>query len=75
MAQDPGFREITLDNTVSEPQLSFEPVLGQVRYLRVRGIEPDGYQGPWGAVQKIDPLPDDTAWWIPVIAVLGIIAL
>ena len=75
MADDPGFNEIILDKTISEPKLSFEPVSGQVRYLRVRGIEPDGYQGPWGAVQKIDPLPDDTRWWIPILGVIGIIAL
>jgi len=75
MADDPGFSEIILDQKVSEPQLSFEPVLGQVRYLRVRGIESDGYQGPWGAVQKIEPLPDDSRWWIPVLTVIGIIAL
>ena len=36
-----------------------------LRYLRVRIIEPDGYQGPWGAIQKIDPLPD--RGWIFVI--------
>lgn len=75
MANDPGFEEITLDKKVSEAQISFEPVLGQVRYLRVRGIESDGYQGPWGAVQTIQPLPDDTRWWIPVLSVIGIIAL
>jgi len=75
MADDPGFKAITLDETISEPKLSFEPVSGQMRYLRVRGIEPDGYQGPWGAVQKIEPLPDDTRWWVPILGIIGIIAL
>jgi hypothetical protein len=75
MADDAGFKELTLDKTISEPQLRFEPVSGQVRYLRVRGIEADGYMGPWGAVQKIDPLPDDTAWYIPIIGIIGILAL
>jgi len=75
MANDPDFVEISLDQKLSEPQISLEPVLGQVRYLRVRGIESDGYEGPWGAVQKIEPLPDDTRWWIPVLSLIGIIAL
>jgi len=46
-----------------------------VRYLRVRSIEPDGYLGPWGTVQRIDPPPDPTAWMVPILGVLGIILL
>ena len=75
MAYDKQFEELELDKTLQQPQLSFAPVKGQVRYLRVRGIEPDGYQGPWGAVQRIDPIPDKSFWAIPILGILGIIAL
>lgn len=75
MATDDGFNDLELDTVLDQPQLSFEQVKGQMRYLRVRGIEPDGYEGPWGATQRIDPLPDKSAWLIPILGVLGILAL
>jgi len=46
-----------------------------VRYLRVRIVEEDGYLGPWGVVQKVDPPADKSAWLIPLLMVLGVIVL
>lgn len=75
IASEPDFDDLLLDETVSKAQIRFEPAKGQVRYLRVRGIEPDGYQGPWGAAQRIDPEPDKSFWAIPVLGILGILLL
>lgn len=75
LALDPGFGELEIDERVTEPAISFDPRAGQVRYLRVRTVEPDGYLGPWGAVQRIDPPIDRTRWIIPLIGVLGLLAL
>lgn len=69
------FTDLEFDQTLSEPRISFDQLNGQVRYLRVRSIEPDGYHGPWGTVQRIDPPPDPTAWIVPLIGVLGVILL
>lgn len=75
MAYDPGFDDLELELSTVESQLAFEPILGQVRHLRVRAVEPDGYLGPWGATQRVDPLPDDSAWFVPIAALLGFLLL
>ncbi|WP_198263958.1 FecR domain-containing protein [sulfur-oxidizing endosymbiont of Gigantopelta aegis] len=75
MAYDEQFIEQEFDKKTNEAKISFEPVSGMVRYLRIRSIEEDGYQGPWGTTQRVDPLPDDTLWWVPAIGLLGIFLL
>jgi len=75
LAFDPEFTDIQLDELREEPNIAFEQVLGQVRYLRVRAMAPDGYQGPWGTPQRIDPLPDKSAWLIPGLGILGLLLL
>ncbi len=75
LAYDRSFKEMEIDRVTEEPKIAFEQIGGQVRYLRVRVIEPDGYQGPWGTVQRVDPAPDPTAWLIPALGVLGLILL
>jgi hypothetical protein len=75
VAADAAFTDLELDRVIAEPRIDLGPVSGQVRFLRVRAIEPDGYLGPWGAVQRIDPPPDPTRWLIPALGVLGILLL
>ena len=75
LANDPGFSDLQIDKVIAESQLRFEPTSGQVRYLRVRVVEDDGYLGPWGAVQRVDPPPDPTAWFVPILGVLGLLLL
>lgn len=72
VASDPDFKELELDEVTDEPEISFGQIHGQVRYLRVRAIEPDGFQGPWGSVQRIDPPLDKGIWAVPVIFILGL---
>ena len=75
IALDPAFETLELERRTVEPRIALEQISGQVRYLRVRAVEPDGYQGPWGTVQRIDPPPDPTRWFVPVLGVLGILLL
>ena len=73
LASDDEFQDILLDESLEQAQLALKPVKGQIRYLRVRIIEPDGYLGPWGATQKLDPAPDK-GWMLVVFpAILGIL--
>jgi len=65
VAEDPEFQTLLTDQAVDAPQFELPQVKGMVRYLRVRIVEPDGYLGPWGAVQKIYPPPD--YGWVYVI--------
>jgi hypothetical protein len=75
VAEDLNFEALQLEQATIEPQIGLDEVSGQVRYLRVRAVEADGYQGPWGAAQRIDPLPDRSGWFVPVLGVLGILLL
>ncbi len=75
LAYDDQFNELEFDKKTRAAKISFKPISGQVRYLRIRSIEQDGYLGPWGTVQRIDPLPDDSLWWVPLLGILGIILI
>ena len=75
LAYDDQFNDLEFDKKTTEAKITFEPVSGQVRYLRIRSIEEDGYLGPWGTTQRVDPLPDDTWWWVPVLGLFGIMLL
>lgn len=75
IARDTQFRDRALDEVIESPRLAIEQTPGQVRYLRVRVVEGDGYLGPWGAVQRIDPPYDPTVWMVPILGILGILLL
>ncbi|NVK43923.1 MAG: FecR domain-containing protein [Oceanospirillaceae bacterium] len=75
LANDRYFADRQRDELLEEPQMTIEPVEGQLRYLRVRIVEPDGYRGPWGATQQIAPIPDTGYWWVILVSVIGILAL
>ncbi len=76
LANDINFKDLVIDNMISEPTISFEPTSNNARYLRVKSIESDGYEGPWGATQTIEPLPreDDNFWPIVITTIFTIIA-
>ena len=75
LAFDRSFTNPELDEFTRKPSISFDKSSTEVRYLRVRSIEPDGYLGPWGAVQRIDRPYDAGAWVVPLIGVLGLLLL
>jgi hypothetical protein len=75
VAEDPGFQRLLADASIAEPRFELPQVKGMLRYLRVRIVEPDGYLGPWGAVQKIDPLPDRGWIYLLLGGLLGILIL
>jgi hypothetical protein len=72
MALDADFNSIELDEFTTESQISFDQLHGQVRYLRVRAVDIDGYTGPWGSVQYIEPPADQGIWVVPILFVLGL---
>jgi hypothetical protein len=72
MALDADFETIELDQHLTASQITFDQRNGQARYLRVRVIDTDGYTGPWGSVQYIEPTLDQDVWAVPILFVLGI---
>ena len=75
LAFDEEFTQLDLDQLQDQASLSFAAIEGDVRYLRVRSVDADGYLGPWGAVQRILPIPDYSPLYMFGAAVLGIILL
>jgi hypothetical protein len=71
VAEDPLFTQPLLEQETEQPSLWLEEATQGVRYLRVQILEPDGYAGPWGAVQKIDPVTN-RGWllWVLPAALL-----
>jgi len=74
LAKDPGFRDLVLDRTITEPRLPIERRPGQILRLRIRLVEPDGYAGPWSATQEIPP-PADYSWLLIPAGALLFLAL
>jgi len=75
LAEDQEFETLLLDQPSKASSLRIDPVRGTARYLRVAVVEPDGYQGPWGATQRIDPEPDSSWLWIVVPGLLAVFLL
>lgn len=75
LANDRYFGDLARDELQTEPRMTIRPIKGQLRYLRVRIVEPDGYRGPWGATQQIVPIQDHGYWWVLLFGVIGILAL
>lgn len=75
LADNQDFTDPEMDFTTENSEVLFDPILGQVRYLRIRAIESDGYQGPWGAVQRVDPTEDNSFWSIFIMGIIGVLAL
>lgn len=72
VALDSDFSTLELDRITDQPEISFDQPQGQVLYLRVRAIDMDGYEGPWGSVQQIEPPRDQGVWAVPVLFILGL---
>jgi predicted phage tail protein len=75
LATDPDFTALLQETSLTEPKYLLQPVSGQVRYFRVRYVEPDGFEGPWGASQRIDPTPDESWIYTLLIGALGILLI
>jgi hypothetical protein len=72
LALDEDFSRLALDQITEQSEVSFDQLYGQVRYLRIRAIDEDGYEGPWGSVQRIEPLLDQGVWAVPILFILGL---
>nr|WP_320165875.1 FecR domain-containing protein [uncultured Methylophaga sp.] len=66
IANDKTFNDIIIDETIDKAEYAFEPFKGDERYLRVKSIEQDGYEGPWGSTQTIQPLPEEPVNYWPL---------
>lgn len=71
IAKDKTFTNLVVDQAVTEPKYAFEAIKDTTRYLRVKSVENDGYEGPWGSTQTIEPLPkEEVSYWPLVIGTI-----
>lgn len=73
LAEDQAFSTILLDRATDVPVLELDKPKAGVYYVRVRTIDPDGFQNPYGPPQILE-VPYN-AWWLIFLPVLGLLAL
>ena len=56
------------------PQITIEPPEKRL-WFRVRIVDVDGYRGPFGTPQSIEPPPGDPPWWLALLPLLLLLAL
>lgn len=61
LARDRSFRETVFAETAGRPEVTLRRPLPGRYWLRVRQIEPDGYEGEWSAPQRFG-VPA-ISWW------------
>ena len=68
------FDVLLLDKFTRQKEMTFDRA-SDLQYMRIRVVESDGYEGPWGATQLIYP-PQDNRWLhIIGVGVLGLLLL
>lgn len=71
-AADSGFAAPWLDRVVEQAQVTLSTQPRGEQQLRVRAIQADGQPGPWGTVQRLEPLPA-RPWWLLLPVVLFVL--
>lgn len=70
MARDPGFTHLLTDQLLDQPTIVLDRPKGGEYFIRARGVDADGFEGPFGATQQIK-VPNNINWWM-VILMLGV---
>ncbi|MFO1435547.1 MAG: FecR domain-containing protein [Gammaproteobacteria bacterium] len=73
MAKNNDFVAPVVDTGVNEAQLKIKRPESGKYFVRIRAIDADGYEGPWGTTQSVDVPSTRSYWWmlaIPLIPVL-----
>jgi hypothetical protein len=73
-ARDGEFKDILHDESTTTPQLTISKPDSGTYYLRIKTIEADGFQGPWGPVQEID-IPRGISYWFMLLMLLPLLVL
>ncbi len=74
LARDAAFSDIIYDEMTTASQLTVQKPGGGTYYLRIKTIESDGFQGPWGPPQLIE-IPRDTPYWLMLLLLLPLLVL
>lgn len=75
MAASEDFEDLILDQQAEEPIFEIPRPDGGEYYVRIRTIDPDGFVGPFGAVQTIDVPYDDLYLLLLLLPLFALFAL
>jgi hypothetical protein len=67
LANNKEFTDLIIDTVIDQPELVFEATDENKRFLRIKNIESDGYEGVWGQVQSIEPQLKEVSYWPLVV--------
>lgn len=63
VSRDPGFSTQMLEKATAEPVARFYKPYSGTYYMRIKAIDADGFEGPFGAAQKfVVEEPEPTSW-------------
>ena len=63
VSSDAQFATIAVDTVTTEPTAKFAKPVPGTHYLRLKSIDADGFEGPFGAAQKFVIPEPPTPWW------------
>lgn len=69
VSRDPAFTTLLADEVTSQPQYLLRKPEPGTYHIRVRSIDADGLQGPFGSPQLVE-VPRQLPWWLLVPALL-----
>ena len=73
-ARDKEFAQIIHDESTTASQLTIAKPDSGTYYLRIKTIEADGFQGPWGSPQAIE-VPFGISYWFMLLMLLPLLVL
>ncbi|WP_297325209.1 FecR domain-containing protein [Nitrosomonas sp.] len=74
LARDQAFTGIIHDEMTPMSQITVAKPGGGTYYLRIKTIESDGFQGPWGALQTVE-IPYSIPPWLMLLMLLPLLVL
>ncbi len=73
-ARDKAFTDIIHDESTTASQVTIEKPDSGTYFLRIKTIESDGFNGPWGPPQEID-VPRGLSYWFMLLMLLPLLVL
>lgn len=73
-ARDQEFTDIIHEESTAASQLTIAKPDSGTYYLRIKTIESDGFQGPWGKPQAVD-VPFGISYWFMLLMLLPLLVL
>lgn len=70
LARDTAFAGKLVERRLEAPRHAFELTQPGAYYFRVRAIDPDGFEGPWGAPQRVEVEEPSRAWMLLLLLLL-----